>query len=204
MRDLFDLRGWLLLGKAWHLRRVVVTALLSALAWLIVPPDPVAVPARDGVESLLWPLVPTLVAGALPAAMAAAYRDSELTAARSRTQLRGVALLVTLALSLAPSVVAGRFDILVVWRNTGFLYGLALLVITVQPQSVAWLPVSAVPMWMWLLGTDFGGAVKNWAVLLHPSNSMPAFCAALLVFLLGVAAYWSIRAPRGSETAIDA
>lgn len=195
MRDLTDLRGWVLLGKAWRLRRLALTALVSALAWTAVPAGPVAVPARDDVESVLWPLVPVLVAAALPATMAAAYRDGELTAARSRSQLRGAAFLLALALSLLPSVVATRFDLVVVWRNTGFLFGLALLAVAVQPEAAAWLPVCGLPMWMWLLGTNTGGDVDRWAVLLHPAQSRLALVTSVVVFALGLAAYWAIRAP---------
>jgi hypothetical protein len=204
VRDLTDLRGWVLLCKAWRLHRLALTALVSALAWAAVPAGPVAVPARDGVESVLWPLVPVLVAAALPATMAAAYRDGELTAARSRTQLRGAAFLLSLSLSLLPSVVATRFDLVVVWRNTGFLFGLALFAVAVQPEAAAWLPICGLPMWMWLLGTNIGGDVESWAVLLHPAQSRVALMASVVVLALGLAAYWAIRAPWRIVGPVDA
>lgn len=195
------MRGWLLLCKAWRLRRFMIIALVTAVAWLVVPSGPVTVPARDGVRSLLWPLVPMLLAGALPTTLAAGYRDTELTAARSRTQLRGGVFLIALALSLAPSLVAVRFDILVIWRNTGFLIGLALLSTAALPQSAAWLPVCVVPMWMWLLGTTPDDKVESWAVLLQPSHSVTALITTLVLFSLGAGAYWTIRSPRRSQAA---
>ena len=151
----------------------------------------------------MWPLVPTLVAAVLPTTIVAAYRDIELTASRSRTQLRGVVLLVLTGLSLAPSLVAMRFDLVVVWRNTSFLLGLALLSTTLLPGQAAWLPVCAVPMWMWLLGTAPGGQVEGWALLLQPSDSLMALIIAFVAFPVGGIAYWAIRAPRRSQVTVE-
>ena len=50
-------------------------------------------------------------------------------------------------------------------------------------------------MWMWLLGTNTGGDVDRWAVLLRPAQSRLALVTSVVVFALGLAAYWAIRAP---------
>jgi hypothetical protein len=107
-------------------------------------------------------------------------------------------------LSLLPSVVATRFDLVVVWRNTGFLFGLALFAVAVQPEAAAWLPICGLPMWMWLLGTNIGGDVESWAVLLHPAQSRVALMASVVVLALGLAAYWAIRAPWRMVGPVDA
>ncbi len=118
--------------------------------------------------------------------------------------MRGAAFLLALALSLLPSVVATRFDLVVVWRNTGFLFGLALLAVAVQPEAAAWLPVCGLPMSMWLLGTNTGGDVDRWAVLLHPAQSRLPLVTSVVVFALGVAAYWAIRVPWSLAGPVDA
>jgi hypothetical protein len=66
-----------------------------------------------------------------------------------------------------------------------------------QSWHLAPLASCGLPMWMWLLGTNTGGDVESWAVLLHPAQSRVALVTSVVVFALGVAAYWTI-APRGA------
>lgn len=173
------------------------------VVWWTVPPGRVTVPARDGVQSLLWPLVPALLAVAVPTSLSSAYREGELTAARSALQLRMTAMVSVALLSLGISLVGLRFDILVIWRNSLFLMGLALLATAIQPPTTAWIPVCGAPIAMWLLGPGYDETISAWAVLLHPRTSAIAWTSSIGVFALGAAAYlwfrlpWASARPRG-------
>jgi hypothetical protein len=168
---------------------MLVAAAVTAAAWQLVPAGAVAIPARDGASSVLWPLVPTLVTLAMPPVLATADRDLERTAARSPVRLRAVALGVCLA-AVAAAVLPGcRFDLMVAARNAALLTGLAAGGSALYP-AVAWVPVTVTPMAMWLLGTDpLTRRLAGWAVLLEPRTSVPALVVGCGAALAGSAAY---------------
>jgi hypothetical protein len=179
-------RGFL---TAWGFRPMLAAATATAAAWELVPAGAVAIPARDGASSVLWPLVPTLVTLAIPPVLAAADGDLERTAARSPVRLRAIALGTCLAVVAAAVLPGSRFDLIVAARNAAFLTGLAAAGAALYP-AVAWVPVTVTPMAMWLLGTDpLTRRLAGWAVLLEPRTSLPALAVGCGAALAGYAAY---------------
>jgi hypothetical protein len=186
-----DLRDLALLARAWSARPLLGAAALAALAWLTVPTAAVTIPAADGASSLLWPLVPVLVATAVPAFLAGADGDLERTAALPQAQVRVLALCVVLVVTAAAAVPATlRFDAHVVTRNAALLTGVATAAVALLPIGASWVPVAGTPLVMWLLGTDVGTRqLRPWAVLLAPRQSVAAWVAAIVVLVLGSSAY---------------
>ncbi len=170
--------GWLLLWRAWKGNRLWRACLLATIAWLLVPERPIAVPGRQGVQSVLWPLVPTLTAMVLPSCLAHAYRDLELAAAKSHARQRGLFAVFALALTAIPCVSGLRFDLGVALRNAALLSGLAFASTVIFPPRVAWMPPSFLPIITWLLGLKLGGVPRPWAVLMQSGSSLPALLAA--------------------------
>jgi hypothetical protein len=194
-----DLRAAWLFVRCWGSRPLATGAVLTVAAWWVVPIQPVTVPARSGVASLLWPLVPVLVAGALPSAALTAYGDLEATTARPRLGLRIRALGLYWVVVLAASVPGGRFDGAVVLRNSAGLVGVALLAALLVPTSLSWLPVTLIPMSMWLLGQDADRATARWAVLLAAGGSISAAVTCSALALIGSVGYLVCPAPRSSR-----
>jgi hypothetical protein len=185
-----DLRGIALVLRAWRLRQVASGAAAAALAWWLVPAAPVPIPAADGASSVLWPLVPALVAVTGPPFLSTADRDLERGASRSHHAVRALGLGAFWVLTAVAVAAGGRFDLLVVLRNTLLLTGLATGCAACLPAAAAWAPVALVPMTMWLLGTDpTTRHVRVWAVLLAPHSSMVALSVALVAAAFGAAAY---------------
>ncbi|HXF72450.1 MAG TPA: hypothetical protein VNO79_07575 [Actinomycetota bacterium] len=169
---------------------MVALLLATSTAFAVVPARALPVPGREGVSSLLWPLVPVLPALTVPGSAASARRDLERTGGRSQVALRAwFVAIVTAATGLA--CLAGiRFDLLIVWRNAAFMLGLTLACASVSPRG-AWLPAVVVPMLMWLVGTQPGGIVEPWALLLLPGSSTTATWASGLAWAVGFLAYTS-------------
>lgn len=187
----------MLFCRAWQFRMLLLAALLAAVAWTAVPSLPLGVPAREGVRSLLWPLVPTIYAAALPTVFEAGYREGELTSSRSHSSLRGSILGVILVLCLASSAASYRFDIAIALRNSALLIGLALIATVLLPHVTSWLPAFIVPTATWLFGTDPNENVACWAVLLQESKSPVASTAAVISLALGAVMYCGVRQRRG-------
>lgn len=195
-----DLRaGWLFVG-CWGSRPLLVGAALTFVAWWLVPVQPVTVPARAGVASLLWPLVPVLIAAPLPSAALTAFADLEATATRARPGLRIRALALYWLLACVAIVPGARFDGAIVLRNTAGLVGLALLAALLTPTSLSWLPVTVIPMAMWLLGQDANRTTAGWAVLLAPAGSAVATTACVAVAVVGSVSFLASRAPRATRS----
>ncbi len=172
--------------RAWNGGTFGFAALLGLAAFLLVPSHPVPVPGREGVRSLLWPLVPTLPAVAVPGCLSAGHRDLERVAARSLLRMRAACVSAIAVATFLVCLASWRFDPVVVWRNAALLLGIAFAGTAVHP-AVSWLLVSVIPMVMWLTGTQPGGVVEPWCVLLLPRGSALAAWLACLAFALGAA-----------------
>lgn len=161
---------------------------VTLLAWWLVPERALAVLARDDVFSVLWPLVPALLASVVPAAVVFDGRDVERTAARSPLELRArcLALLVATA---AGVVVASPHDVGIGARSTLFLVGLALGSLALLPGAAAWVPLALYVPSCWLLGTRRDGDHAAWAVPLRPAGDVAAMRSALVVGVLGAVAF---------------
>ena len=176
-------------ARVWGLVPLLAGAATAAAAWVALPPDPIAVPARDGVTSILWPLFPALPAMLVPAAAAPARRDLERSAGRSGAALRARFTLMAVVLLAAACTAATGTGLLVAGRNTAFLLGAALLAAATAPASAAWIPPVAIPLACWLLGTGLGGRVAGWAWLLHPAGEPCAAAGSATVLATGILAF---------------
>lgn len=132
---------------------------------------------------MLWPLVPTVMAIALPSCLARAYRDPELTAGRSHVRQRGIFVVLVLALTAVGCIGGIRFDIAVAVRNAALLSGLALSSTVIVRPQIAWMLPLFVPMITWLFGLERGGVVRPWAFLMQPTSSV--FTSVASIALLG-------------------
>lgn len=153
-------------------------------AWWILPERALAVLARDDVFSVIWPLVPALLAASLPTAFTFDGRDLERASGRSAHSLRAMSLLLLLTAS-ATIVVASPYDPATVARCTMVLVGLALISLTLLPRQVAWVPIAFYPAACWLLGTRSGGDHAAWAVPLRQAGDPVAMRTAAVVAVLG-------------------
>jgi hypothetical protein len=159
-------------ARRWRLGPLAVAVALSWLAWLTVPRSAVAIPAADGASSVLWPLVPTVVALAVAPVLGTAYDDLERTAGRPGRVLRGYGLAACAVAAGLAALPGARFDVAVVARNSILLTALAVASTAVLSRTTAWLPVVALPIVTWLLGTDPASRqMASWAVLLAPATS---------------------------------
>jgi hypothetical protein len=85
----------------------------------------------------------------------------------------------------------------VVIRNTSLLSGVALAATVLLPASTRWIPVSFLPIAMWLLGARSAGRPPAaWAVLLHHAGSPAAAWAAIACFAGGAGLYVWTEQPR--------
>ena len=175
--------------RCWSIRPLLTLATATSIGWFVVPVGPVAVPAGGGVESLLWPLLPTAAVLAVPALVATADGELERVTGRCELAVRVRALAWTSAVLSLVAIMGGRFDADVVWRNTALLAGAALLASILLPAGSAWQPLVLIPLVCWLLGTDRHRHIRSWAVLLAPSERGSAEVTALVVLGTGVVAY---------------
>ncbi|GIU98725.1 MAG: hypothetical protein KatS3mg014_0341 [Actinomycetota bacterium] len=178
----------LVVVRAWQGSGFAFTLAIGLAGFALVPSRPVPVPGREGVSSLLWPLVPVLPALAVPQVAGVVYREIERVSGKSSLGTRlGCAAIITSLLGLF-CLAGWRFDLSVLCRNAAFLLGVALAG-TVFSPSGAWLPVTVIPMVMWLIGTQPGGAVDPWAILLLPGSASGAARASYLVWITGTG-FW--------------
>ncbi|MCL6538522.1 MAG: hypothetical protein K6T28_08055 [Acidothermus sp.] len=177
-----------MLFRAWRLKTVCVAAAASVIAWFAIPARPIDVPGRDGVSSVLWPLLPAVVASALPSVLEWSRSPAVVLAPRSRTDTAGRIGFATLLVGAVAIVGATRFDPVVVLRNSAFLFGLATLLSRWTASGLVATMVVLVPMAMWLLGTEPGGFAKSWALLLLDAHSPTAGGFAIGLFVTGACA----------------
>jgi hypothetical protein len=194
MRALTTLVLW---ARCWGARPLLLLGAATAAGWYVVPRGPIPVPAGGGVESLLWPLLPVLVALGVPGVLGSAYGDLERASSRRPVLLRLAALAGCALVVAAAAALDTRFDDRVVWRNAALLLGLAAMTTRLLPRALRWQPLLLVPMAMWLLGTDEQRRIRPWAVLLLPGDTMPSTVVAAAVFAAGIATYLLLPARVG-------
>ncbi|WP_079406447.1 hypothetical protein [Streptomyces sp. 3211] len=158
-----------MVGGAGHFLLAALITVIPAVTWLALTGR-----ARDATETV---------------AVRAVHRlDTSLAAACA-----------TLALSMA---VLGHFAgaapvALAIGRNTAFYLGLALILNPLTGARIAAPLLTAVPLVLAVGGWKSGGrGAQPWAVVLHPSASMPALLAGVAVLVAG-ATFSSLRPPRG-------
>ncbi|MEU6310079.1 hypothetical protein [Streptomyces sp. NPDC047014] len=180
--------------RRWRLGRQALVALLCALLWLATPLRLYDVPARDGVQGALWPMVPALFAAFLPSVLATAAEVPErLAPTPARLRALTTALVLTLAAALA--LAGATNDPAVALRNTLLLTSLAYAACCVLPPAAAWVPPVAVPMAMWLIGTKPQARVEPWSLLLLPGPTPHAWLITLLMAATALPTY-ILRGPR--------
>ncbi|MFE6833411.1 hypothetical protein ACFVFI_01000 [Streptomyces sp. NPDC057705] len=178
----------LLYVRRWCLGRQMLVAVLCALLWVATPLRLYDVPARDGVQGALWPMVPALYAAFLPSVLATAAEVQERitpTAAR----LRATTTAVVLALAAVLALTGATNDPAVAFRNTLLLTGLAFCGSCLLPPAAAWTPPVAIPMIMWLIGTKPQAHVEAWSLLLLPGTVSYAWTITVLITATALATY---------------
>ena len=134
--------AWLCL-RSWGLTAHLAFAALTTLVVASMPHGALAVPARHGVSSVLWPLAPVLTALPVPAVVSSMSLDVHRGAPRAyrlRLMATSAVILTSVSCATAPGLSA------VLARNTLALLGLALLSARVLPASLSWTLVTLPPM----------------------------------------------------------
>ncbi|MCB1039911.1 MAG: hypothetical protein KDA94_10335 [Acidimicrobiales bacterium] len=184
--------------RVWRIRGLVGAGLVVAATarWL---PTPLDVPGRSGgVEWVLTPILPTIVALAGWACFGVAHSEFERVTAQPVVIRRAAA--VTMAISIGVVAVVLGVGIggaaVVGIRNLFLLVGLAQASISVAPNTAGWAMVVIPSAVCWLVGAPVPGAAPpGWAVLLHPSSSFAATVAAVAAFVVGSALYLAREVP---------
>ena len=181
------------LVKAWRLDALCIFAAGTALLLAFVPRDAMAVPGRDRVFAVIWPLLPTLLAVPIPAIAEHRTDDVHRTAPRILAlRLRVLATVAVLCLvGVSTGAVIGSHVLI---RNTAALVGLALLGAGVLPRSVSWALLVLTPMAMWLFGTRREQDAFAWAFLLRPAADRWADAVAAVLLGGGIGAFTVGRA----------
>lgn len=187
----------MLAARVWGVRRLALAAAAMAVVWRAFP-DPVSVPGRDvGVEWVLAPLVPVLLALLVPGAAEVAHTDLERAATRPAWRRRAGMVGMALALLVAAARVGTSTGEWVTYtRNGALLVGLGLLATVLLPRAVRWFPALAFATGSWLLGAVPPWEMPpDWAVLLHPAGSTGAALAAAAILAAGTLAYVAREEP---------
>lgn len=186
-------------GRAHRRRRVVRTARALGGEALVVgtaatvgagalaPDRPVEVIGRVGVEAVLWPLVPVLLAVVVPASTAWRARALERVARRGHATLAGRHLGLVLASGLVVVASVPVDQRVLVARNVLGLVGLALVGVRVLSVELAWVPLVGLAATTWLFGTRLGGVPRPWALLLAEPGHRWAWAVAVVAASSGVA-----------------
>ncbi|MFJ7153507.1 hypothetical protein ACIQUQ_01070 [Streptomyces sp. NPDC101118] len=181
-------------ARRWHLRRQALVTLACAFLWVATPLRLYDVPARDGVQGALWPLIPALFAATLPAVLATAA-DTQERITPTATRVRALTTALVAALALALALTGTLNDPAVAFRNTLLLTGLAFAGACFLPPPAAWTPPVVTPIVMWLLGTKPQAQVEPWAVLLLPADTPHPWPIAAALTATTLATY-VLRGPR--------
>ncbi|GAA5705913.1 hypothetical protein AQJ43_36780 [Streptomyces avermitilis] len=197
-------RGFLLYIRRWHLRRQATITLVCCLLWLLFPQRLYDVPARDGVQGALWPLIPAIFSTFLPPLFGNADGVQERLAPHP-ARLRFVTVCLVVAMGAVLATSGAWIDVGVAVRNTLLVTGLALYGAWLLPAGAAWTPPVLVPIVMWLVGTKPHGLAEGWAVLLQPSTAAYTWMPAVVVSATGAFGYvWSGPRTWSASTAGEA
>ena len=177
---------------AWRFNGFAICLALVGVLLLLAPRNTVAVPGRDGVYSVLWPLAPVLVGMWVIAGLRPAYLDLRLTAVR-RILDRAIAVAVTSAGAMLVVGVAPADQHAILYRNIVYTLGVSFICVSTLPKSTAWIPTVTPPMIMWLLGTRSTGPPQAWAVLLRPEDDHAALAVAVLAYAVGTTLMLGLR-----------
>ncbi len=168
---------------------VLAAVALFAVLHVVVPSEAVLVPGRAGVRGLLWPLLPAV--WLIPILAFAELWDRPLERIASRPLWRSATLLTVAA--TATGVLAAYaspvYDAEILVRNLAYLAGFGALCAAVAPAALRWFAPFAVPVGMWLMGTDGVGTAKAWAVLFHPVTTEANRNGAAVVAASGAVAF---------------
>jgi len=186
--------------KAWHLIGLVVNVLALAAILAVVPRGVIAVPGRQDVSSVIWPLAPAVIAFWVPSVLNAAYITTHLSAPRSRRSRLAV-LVITCALVFAVLCFGPDRSLVPLIRNASFEIGLALMSCVFLPTWSAWIPVAFTPMVMWLMGTHAFGPPSAWAILLAPRDDRWASLVSSFLLAIGSTMFVLRREPLWSRRA---
>lgn len=187
--------GFRLYVRRWQLHRQAAVTAICGILWLSIPLGLYDVPARDGVQAALWPLVPALSAALLPAVLATGAEVLErMVPHPARLRALTACLVAILAVGLACCGMA--VDMGVALRNTILLTGLAFFGSWLLPPGAAWSLPALTPMVMWLVGTKLQGEAEPWAVLLLPDSVGYTWGVAISAFIVGAIGYLRYG-PRG-------
>ena len=199
----------LLAIRACHGPVLLGSAAVAGLTVALSSDSRVPIPAREGIASVIWPLIPAIVAIVAPPVLATSYGLPESLAGRSAVALRRFHLGIVAAGFAVMCLMAPTAYWPVLIRNSGLLLGAVLIATVLLGPKTAWIPAFMFPVFCWLLGTERRGQTQPWAVLLRPETSRASQIVAGAALALGVALYFSesrqlpvsLRRRRRAETA---
>lgn len=181
--------GWVRFFIACRGLSILVTIFVVVLASFMVAADPIAIPTRNGVSSLVWPLLPAVLACSFPPMLASLEDDLHRTSPRDALGMRGVLIIVILVADIIVTLGAYRFSPVVELRNAALLSGAALLLCACRLARYAWIPIVIFSIFGWLLGTSDVGVIASWALLLQPAESAYSWVISAGVAITGAALY---------------
>lgn len=173
----------------WHLDRFIGGCLICGLL-LRAFPDPVDVPGRQGgVEWVLYPVVPLILASLLPQSLVRCRENMELLSGRF-----GVVGRTFMAVGVAVSLIATTTVVTGVWlwqnvRNAAAAVGLACLCVML-PAAVRWVPPVLLAIVVWLVGVPSPGLEPpEWAMVLSASTSVVSAVVCTGVAAVGIGVF---------------
>ena len=161
----------------------------------VLPLAPVRVIGRPDVRTVVWPLVPALIALAVPIGAVTRFAAWTWVAARPGWQVRSAFIAAVAVVSTVTVAVVG-LDRVVVARNLALFIGLALLGVAVLGRP-PWGLLVGLPTVVWFTGVDPPDAVRWWAVPLLPADHVGAALVAGATATVGIAAHIALP-PRWS------
>ena len=178
------------IAKRWSLASIIVS-ITAGVALRQFVGGFVAVPGRQGVESLVWPLAGGIVAVVVAAVAGALHELPERTAARSAVRQRLSFLAVVVTFVVIGSLAGGPTDVATARvRNDCCLLGIACGSAAALPRPAAWVPVAMIVTITWFFGPVGGGhAPHAWALLLQPPRHIAAATTAAVVTVCGLAVF---------------
>jgi hypothetical protein len=180
-------------AKRWSIATTVLGIVLAVLVRQGVA-GLVAVPGRDGIDALVWPMAGAIPAMVIAGAAGALHEDPERLARRPAVHQRIAYVVLVVALVSTGAALGGppAWRMMCVRNDLG-LTGLGLGSAAVLGRTSAWLPPAVLAVVTWFFGPGPAGTVAGWAVLLRPAGQhVPdVVCTALaitgtMLFLCGL------------------